>query len=187
MTIFGDILFWGLLVGLFIGFYFLFLWDIDGWLIKLFISPFILVLATICDALLFVILMTISYSDMKPLPETKKEIPIYSLGGSSEFSVHGEFSLGCGTINGTSTPSYRYYEVVDGKYRLNEIPAENFGIVYSDYTEPKIIIDATKEGAEPKLTWIFKDKEIHDIDKDKLTGTIYIPDGSIIQSYEIKL
>lgn len=187
MTVFGTILFFAILIGLFILIYCLAFGPYDELSFKIFISPFMLLFSLIADGLIFLILLVISYSEPKVLVDSRKEIPIYSLGGNTSFSVHGTFILGTGVIDGTTTPSYRYYEFVNGKYHLDEIPAGNFDIVCTDSVEPKIVIDATMEKADPKLTLIFKESFSTEIDKDKLTGTIYIPEGSIIQSYEIKL
>lgn len=187
MTVFGIILFFAILIGLFIFIYSNTFGPYDGLSFKIFKSTFILLASLFADVLIFLILFAISYSEPKVLADSKKEIPIYSLGGNTSFYVHGAFVLGTGVIDGTTTPSYRYYELVNGKYHLDEIPAGNFGIVCTNSVEPKIVIDATMEKAYPKLTWIFKEAFSTKIDKDKLTGTIYIPEGSIIQSYEIKL
>lgn len=187
MTVFGTILFFAILIGLFILICSLMFDPYDDLLFKIFMSPFILLLSLIVDGLIFLILFAISYSEPKVSADSRKEIPIYSLGGNTSFSVHGTFVLGTGVIDGTTTPSYRYYEFVNGKYHLDEIPAGNFDIVCTNSVEPKIVIDATMEKTDPKLTWIFKESFSTEIDKDKLTGTIYIPEGSIIQSYEIKL
>lgn len=186
MTIFGNVLFFALLTG-----FFLFLFHntlrYEVWWGKVLMSPFLIIASLFCDGLIFLMLHAISYSDPKVLPDSRKEIPIYSIGGGTSFSVSGRFVLGAGAIDGTTKPSYRYYEFINGKYHLNEIPAENFGIICTNLTEPKIVINATKEGMEPKLTWIFKETYTRNIENDKLTGTIYIPEGSVIQSYEIKL
>ena len=187
MTVFGTILFFAILIGLFILIYCLTFGPYDELSFKILISPLILLFSLFADGLVFLILLAISYSEPKALAESRKEIPIYSLGGNTSFSVHGTFVLGTGVIDGTTTPSYRYYEFVNGKYHLDEIPAGNFDIVCTNSVEPKIVIDATMEKADPKLTWIFKKSVSTEIDKEKLTGTIYIPEGSIIQSYEIKL
>ena len=187
MTVFGTILFFAILIGLFIFIYSNTFGPYDELSFKIIISPLILLFSLIADGLVFLILLAISYSEPKALAESRKEIPIYSLGGNTSFSVHGAFVLGTGVIDGTTTPSYRYYELVNGKYHLDEIPAGNFDIVCTNSVEPKIVIDATMEKTYPKLTWIFKEAFSTEIDKDKLTGTIYIPEGSIIQSYEIKL
>ena len=187
MTIFGIILFFAILIGLFILIYSLSFGPYDELSFKIFISPLMFLFSLIADGLIFLILLMISYSEPKILADSRKEIPIYSLGGNTSFSVHGNFVLGTGVIDGTTTPSYCYYEFVNGKYHLDEIPAGNFDIVCTDSVEPKIVIDATMEKADHKLTWIFKESISTEIDKEKLTGTIYIPEGSIIQSYEIKL
>lgn len=195
MTVGGIVFFVVLTIVLFVAFYCCLNEGDFGWMewwMHLCLSPLVLLMSLLINVVVFLFMVCIAYGvdESTPLPETKKEIPIYSIGVNTQYSVFGGFTLGCGTIEGTSIPSYRFYEMTeDGKYHLEEIPAENFDIVCTDFVTPKIVIDATYEGMKRKrLGWMFeKDMLKIEIEKKNLHGTIYIPEGSVIQSYEIKL
>lgn len=189
MTVFGIIL--AILVfivffGLSIRFFGCIL-DLPWWGHILF-SPIHTLLSGLCTALLFVILASMSTGRFEPDETTKKEIYIYSIGLNSKNDVHGSFCLGTGTINGTSVPTYRFYVMNNGKYHLEEINANNFDIVCTNNTKPKIVIDATKEVAKPIWLKFIFNEDIHvTIDEKDWTGTIYIPENSIVQSFSIQL
>ena len=128
------------------------------------------------------------YCDFVPDPLSSKTEEIYSLGTNIGGEVHGHFVLGCGTVSGEVYPTYRFYTVTqDNKYHLNEVVAENFDIVCTDTVEPCIVYDVTKMVMQPVRKIFFDECIYSDIEDNNLTGTIYIPKNSIIQSYKIQL
>ena len=159
----------------------------DGipWWLHLCLSPFytaISVLLTIC------LILPFSYYDYVPDPLSSKKVEIYSLGLNNGGEVNGHFVLGCGTVSGEIYPIYRFYTLTqDNRYHLNEVIAKNFDVVCTDTVEPCIVYNATKKVMNPTRK-IFFDKDIYlDIEDNNLTGTIYIPKNSIVQSYKIQL
>lgn len=144
------------------------------------------ILVSLCLICIFV--FPVSYSDEVPDPLSSKKTEIYSLGLNTGDEVHGHFVLGCGTISGGTYPTYRFYTLTqDNKYHLNETLAENFDIVCTDTVEPCIVYDATKMVMYPIRKFFFNECIYFDIEDNNLTGTIYIPKNSIVQSYKIQL
>ena len=144
----------------------------------------------VVQVLAFLVLYVVSLSDREPDQTTKQEIEIYSMGINSGERVNGSFVLGCGSVDGKTFPTYRYFTVEDNRYKLREVNANNFDIVCTDSISPRVIIDATKTKEKViRLKWLFnQDKElIRDMNPDRYTGTIYIPVGSVIQSYNVQL
>ena len=91
-------------------------------------------------------------------------------------------------MSGATYPTYRFYTLTkDNKYHLNEVIAENFDIVCTDTVEPCIVYDETRMVMQPKMKILVDECIYSDIEDDNLTGTIYIPKNSIVQSYKIQL
>ena len=188
MTIFGNILFWVILVALCIGF----IWIMHNvtdckWWEHILWSPVNVIISglitLIIFALIFVCTYTISYEDTM----SKHEVEIYSIGINTKYDVNGSFMLGCGTINGTSVPTYRFYTLTQDRYKLVEVNANNFDIICTDTVIPKIVIDATELIQEPNHRLIFNDTMHETLEREKWHGTIYIPKNSIVQSFNIQL
>ena len=163
----------------------------DGitWWKHLCLSPFYVLLSVLVSlCLIMIFVFPISYSDEIPDPLSSKKVEIYSLGLNTSGEVQGHFVLGCGTVSGEIYPTYRFYTISqDNKYHLNEVIAKNFDIVCTDTVEPCIVYDATKMVMYPVRKFFFNECIYFDIEDDNLTGTIYIPKNSIVQSYKIQL
>lgn len=99
----------------------------------------------------------------------------------------GTFHLGIGVKKidkYKSISTYNFYIKCNGKYDLYEVNSKNFKIVCTNKVKPKIVIDATYEIAKIKrLKFIFNEDLHSPIDEKNLSGIIYIPENSIIQSY----
>jgi hypothetical protein len=144
------------------------------------------------NILLLVLLNILSMGEFEPDKTTSKEMPIYSMGLNNKMEINGSFVLGCGTVNGESYTTYRYFTCENERYHLNEVNANNFDIVCTDSVAPKVVIDATMEVSKIKyLKWFWDVNKIsnmeQEIDPQDYKGTIYIPKNSIIQSYKIQL
>lgn len=149
------------------------------------LSPFYIVIAVLVSLCL---ILPFSYDDSVSDPLSSEKVEIYSIGLNTSGEVHGNFVLGCGTVSGETYPTYRFYTITeDNKYHLNEVIAENFDIVCTDTVEPCIVYDATKTVMSPIRKIFFNECIYFDIEDNDLTGTIYIPKNSIVQSYKIQL
>ena len=134
------------------------------------------------------IAMLIGYSSEQPDLTSSTKTEIYSIGVNTGGEVHGHFVLGCGSVNGETYPTYRFYTMSDNRYHLNEVIANNFDIVCTDTIEPCIVYDATRLMMYPiRMKWFWKDTVYIPIENKNMTGTIYIPKNSIVQSYRIQL
>ena len=163
----------------------------DGisWWVHLCLSPFYAIISGVLSiCLILLILFPISYSDEAPDPLSSKNVEIYSLGINAGGEVHGHFVLGSGTVSGEMYPTYRFYTLTkDNRYHLNEVIAKNFDIVCTDTIKPCIVYDATRMAVCPIRKFFFNECIYIDIEDSNLTGTIYIPKNSIVQSYKIQL
>ena len=177
MTLFGFILFWVLFIALSVVACYLLSKKLNSLTSKLLLYPLAVIGAFLVDFLFYVLLMAVSYTNMKPLPETQKEVQIYSISHESD----SLFTIGRGDFDGLAIPSYQYYELVNGEYRLSEVPSDNFNIVYTDSIAPKIVIDATKEGGYPSFDWFFNMRWESDLYAKEFTGTMYLPVGALVQ------
>lgn len=134
------------------------------------------------------IAMLIGYSSEQPDLTSSTKTEIYSIGVNTGGEVHGHFVLGCGSVNGETYPTYRFYTMSDNRYHLNEVIANNFDIVCTDTIEPCIVYDATRMMMYPiRMKWFWQDTVYIPIEEKNMTGTIYIPTNSIVQSYKIQL
>ena len=134
------------------------------------------------------IAMLIGYSSEQSDLTSSTKTEIYSIGVNTGGEVHGHFVLGCGSVNGETYPTYRFYTMSDNRYHLNEVSANNFDIVCTDTIEPCIVYDATRLMMYPiRMKWFWKDTVYISIENKNMTGTIYIPKNSIVQSYKIQL
>lgn len=115
-----------------------------------------------------------------------KNMYIYSIGINN--SVEGNFTLGCGSVNGITT--YRFFTKENGGYKCYEVDASKTTIIETDNCKPHIqyIIGKT---CTCEANWFMKayfgDNE--NFWRDEITGTeqiIYIPKGSVVQTYEIR-
>lgn len=116
------------------------------------------------------------------------KVPIYSIGLNN--SVEGHFTLGCGSVNGKST--YRYFaKIKGGGYKCFEVDADKTTIIETDGCKPYIQFVKGKRctcDGNFLMRAYFGDNEDFwrgSIKKYK-EQIIYIPKGSIIQTYEIR-
>lgn len=195
MTTLGNVFMWFLVV-VFTAFWFEVVteWENDWknlWGLYLLISPLTALMGVLSTAVVGLIIMASSFTDKVPGQSTGYEVPIYSAGVNTQLNIDGAFFLGCGTIHGTSTPSYRYFVADGDKYKLKEVSANNFDVVCTDTCSPKIVVDASKKRGEIKrFKWMWrKDCDLleSNIPLEDRTGIIYIPKNSIVQSFRIEL
>lgn len=116
------------------------------------------------------------------------KVPIYSIGLNN--SVEGHFRLGCGSVNGKST--YRYFAKVNGGgYKCFEVDADKTIIIETDKCKPYIQFIKGKRctcDGNFLMTAYFGDNENfwrESIDDKYKEQIIYIPNGSVVQTYEI--
>lgn len=159
------------------------------WWAHLLMSPIYAAGSFVISFIILLVMFGIAFTDKEPDLTTSEKTEIYSIGLNTVGQVHGSFVLGCGTINGETYPTYRFYTVTeDGKYHLNEVNANNFDIVCTDTVAPCIVYNAIKYVKHPqRLKFIFNEDVYSDIEKVDLGGTIYIPENSVVQSYKIQL
>lgn len=191
MTIFGSVL----CTILFIAFivligYFVQEISLDEftWWLHVLVSPLYAIGSMLIMLIILPIAMLIGYSSEQPDLTSSTKTEIYSIGVNTGGEVHGHFVLGCGSVNGETYPTYRFYTMSDNRYHLNEVIANNFDIVCTDTIEPCIVYDATRLVMYPiRMKWFWKDNVYIPIENKNMTGTIYIPTNSIVQSYKIQL
>jgi len=114
---------------------------------------------------------------------------IYSVARNSKLDISGSFVLGCGSIYGTTHPSYLFFvETGESKYILREVNAINYEIVLTDTVAPYVYetYEVTTEPSGKFLKKILNPKTRRVCDKYK-KGTIYLPTNSIVQKYDISL
>ena len=148
-----------------------------------FFSPIYAIASGLITAFIFVVLASLSSGRFEPDLSTKKEMAIYPIDMNH---TGGTFHLGVGVkkINKyKSISTYNFYIKCNGKYDLYEVNAKNFKIVCTNKVKPKIVINATHENAKMKIKLIFNEDLHSPIDEKYLTGTIYIPENSVIQAY----
>lgn len=117
-----------------------------------------------------------------------KKVNIYSIGLNN--SVEGHFRLGCGSANGKST--YRYFAKVNGGYKCFEVDADKTTIIETDDCKPYIQFIKGKRctcDGNFLMSAYFGDNE--DFWRESVGGDyreqiIYIPKGSVVQTYEIR-
>lgn len=117
------------------------------------------------------------------------KVQIYSIGLNN--SVEGHFTLGCGSVNGKST--YRYFAKVNGGgYKCFEVDANNTTIIETDDCKPCIQYIKGKRctcDGNFLVHAYFGDNE--DFWRERLGDEckeqiIYIPKGSVIQTYDLR-
>lgn len=190
MTIFGSVL----CTILFIAFIVLIGYFVQGscdftWWLHVLLSPLYAIGSMLMVLIILVLIaIPIGYSSEQPDLTSSAKTEIYSIGVNTRGEVHGHFVLGCGSVNGETYPTYRFYTMSDNRYHLNEVIANNFDIVCTDTIEPCIVYDATRMAMYPiRMKWFWKDTVYIPIENKNMTGTIYIPKNSIVQSYKIQL
>ena len=189
MTIFGSVLCTILFIAfiVLIGYFAQDSCDFTWWLHVL-LSPLYAIGSMLMVLIILLIAMPIGHSSEQPDLTSSTKTEIYSIGVNTGGEVHGHFVLGCGSVNGETYPTYRFYTMSDNRYHLNEINANNFDIVCTDTIEPCIVYDATRMAMYPiRMKWFWKDTVYIPIENKNMTGTIYIPKNSIVQSYKIQL
>ena len=162
-------------------------WDeciLRNWDFNLFMSPLIYAMGFMVGGLIMLICFMIAFAGSDCEKLDSKEMQIYSLSKcmttNVEINKNGPFQLGIGHNDST----YAYLVYTNDHYEFKEVSTENFKIIYTDSVKPKIHIDATKHKLVPKrLKWIFI-TDIHNVDSENWTGTIYVPKGSIVRPYK---
>lgn len=157
------------------------------WWAHLLMSPLYAVGSFIITVAILLIMFGIAFSDKEFDPSSTEKTEIYSIGINTAGEVHGHFVLGCGSVNGETYPTYRFYTMSDNRYHLNEVNANNFDIVCTDTVAPCIVYTTQYVEHPKRLKFIFNEDIHSDIEKADLSGTIYIPENSVVQSYKIQL
>ena len=187
MTIFGSVLCTILFIAILICYFAQGSCDFTWWLHVL-VFPLYAIGSMLMVLIILSIAMFIGYSSEQPDLTSSTKTEIYSIGVNTGGEVHGHFVLGCGSVNGETYPTYRFYTMSDNRYHLNEVNANNLDIVCTDTIEPCIVYDATRMAMYPiRMKWFWKDTIYIPIENKNMTGTIYIPKNSIVQSYKIQL
>ena len=190
MTIFGSVLCTILFIAfiVLIGYFAQDSCDFTWWLHVL-LSPLYAIGSMLMVLIIIALIaMPIGYSSEQPDLTSSTKTEIYSIGVNTGGEVHGHFVLGCGSVNGETYPTYRFYTMSDGRYHLNEVSTNSFDIVCTDTIEPCIVYDATRLIMYPiRMKWFWKDTVYIPIENKNMTGTIYMPKNSIVQSYKIQL
>ena len=126
-------------------------------------------------------------------PETPSKINtvytenIYSIGVNS--SVSGHFMLGAGSVDGY--PTYRYFVKRNGAYQLNEIKAEQT-LIFEEETGSPRVVNIQSTYYTGSTSWfkkaVFGDNEDWRVSYNNkhIKYHIYLPKGSIIQTYELR-
>lgn len=120
---------------------------------------------------------------------TYNQSNIYSVARNNKLDISGSFVLGCGSIHGTTHPSYLFFvERGESKYLLREVNASNYEIVLTDTVSPYVYetYEVTTEPSGKFLKKIFKPRTRRVCDKCQ-RGTLYLPTNSIVQKYDISL
>lgn len=154
-----------------------------------------LFLTALIEVMAFFLYMifTLFVSIWHPLKYTEniygKKVLIYSIGLNN--SIEGHFTLGCGSVNGKST--YRYFaKVNNGGYKCFEVDADNTTIVETDNCKPYIQFVKGKRctcDGNFLMSAYFGDNEDfwrESINDGYIEQIIYIPKGSVLQTYEIR-
>jgi hypothetical protein len=95
-------------------------------------------------------------------------------------SLHGSFFLFAGSIDDEAV--FRYYEEVNGHYKLQTVEAWQATIV-EDNTQPRVVARADFQDWD----WLFWPTNAHDFDSDgrHMRYTIHVPKGSIKQEFKL--
>ena len=117
------------------------------------------------------------------------KVRIYSIGLNN--SVEGHFTLGCGSVEGKSV--YRFFaKVQGGGYKCYEVDADNTTLIETDGCTPYVQYIKGKR-CTCDGNWLMKayfgDNESFWRDSFSLGDEeqiIYLPKGSIVQTYEIR-
>lgn len=117
------------------------------------------------------------------------KVRIYSIGLNN--SVEGHFTLGCGSVEGKSV--YRFFaKVQGGGYKCYEVDADNTTLIETDGCAPYMQYIKGKRctcGGNWLMKAYFGDNESFWRDSFPLGDKeqiIYLPKGSIVQTYEIR-
>lgn len=125
-------------------------------------------------------------------PETRS-IKSCVLNSNEESHAHGQFILGVGIHNSSSSIETKYYIYVKGVegYRLQEIDADNLEIVETDEIEPCIKGWFSDDGKVYQNVYEIDEYDISDYYKSDfeefLNYTIYVPVGTIKEQFSTDL
>lgn len=100
-------------------------------------------------------------------------------------SVEGHFTLGCGSVEGKTV--YRYFVKRNGGYQCDEVDAQKTTIIESDCTPHIKYIHSYRYTGEPNwfLKAYFGDSDFWRVNYAN-KSIIYVPRGSVVQTYEIR-
>lgn len=141
-------------------------------------------------------LFIIHYESAEPVvKENVAKIASLNLNRDPSSSVGGSFILGTGSVNvDTSTEIYFYYYTQDenGRYKLDKINAGTVLIDESNEVEPCIKTTSTYNVSKADISKLgeflgFKEETKEYLVEDSVERVIYIPEGSVIQSYNPNL
>lgn len=157
-----------------------------------YIGTIILTILSEISALFIFIMFTLFIGNLHYPKYTENiygnKVPIYSIGLNS--SVEGQFLLGGGSVDGKST--YRYFAKVNGGYKCFEVDADKTTIIETDNCKPYIQFitgkKCTCDGNFLMSAYFGDDEDFwrKSFRDDRKEQIIYIPKGSVIQTYEIK-
>ena len=146
------------------------IWELIGYLVMsvLLAGVVFLFTALICD--------TISHShiaDEEYYEYQVKDVEIYSLRTSND--LNGTFVLGTGTVSTTT----KYYVIIKTNlgYQIKDIDASRAYVLYTK-NKPYLEIYSHKDYKNSKAKWFTFGATTY--------YKIYVPEGTIIENYEIK-
>lgn len=141
-------------------------------------------------------LFVIHYESAEPVvKENVAKIASLNLNRDPSSSVGGSFILGTGSANvDTRTEVYFYYYTQDenGRYKLDKINAGTVLIDESNEVESCIKTTSTYNVSKADISKLgeflgFKEETKEYLVEDSVERVIYIPEGSVIQSYNPSL
>ena len=160
------------------------------WFLTFFLwLPGSLILAVFAFGIFLLVSSSDPFGHYKRVESDSTYTEIFSIGLHD--NIGGHFALGCGTVE--TKPVYYYYKRNNKGYVLDRINADNCTIVETDSIKPSI--KHVKYKKEGDAGWykraVFGKNEAFwrpCSDKEETAEyIIYIPVGSIMQNYDIKL
>ncbi len=170
-----------------------------------------LVALWILAAVTFIFMLTIccepTYTELKIVPEAVETVSVQRIMALQDTAqAHGRSFLGTGTYQGTMY--YYYYIETEEGYTFNKISPEN-ETVFIKYIQDNSVPRIEKTVEHKRLQWILKKEpsfwrdffawrqykeysvgdicEEHSFTSSKFVYTIYVPEGSIVEKYDIDL
>lgn len=136
-----------------------------------------------CLLISFSMMVSALEKDTIQLELERKSIQSCVLDTKQNLEVSGDFVLGIGSLNGSTYEDIKYYFYVMGQrgYKLSSVDADYVEIVETNDIEPCIEGYFTEYGELcDRISCAGKDKKM-------LRYTLYVPEGTLKQSYNLDL